>query len=68
MGPILRSSQVKLEGRCELDRIGAGANGVQEAQAPRTEEVRIVERQDSYVVLEVTCSCGNKLHVRCEHG
>ncbi len=68
MAHILRSSQVKLEGRCELDRIVGGAGGVQDAQVPGGEEVRIVERQDSYVVLEVTCSCGNKLHIRCEHG
>jgi hypothetical protein len=68
MGHILRSSQVKLEGRCELGRISTGADGVPSAQAPSAEQVRIAEQQDSYTVLEILCSCGAKLVVRCEHG
>ena len=45
-----------------------GVGGACEAPAPSAEQVRIVERQDSYTVLEVLCSCGAKLYVRCEHG
>jgi len=46
----------------------SGDPGVQETSAPRAEQVRIVERHDDYTVLEVACSCGAKLFVRCEHG
>jgi len=42
--------------------------GGQEAPASGAEQVRIVERHDEYAVLEVTCSCGSKLYVRCELG
>ena len=68
MGHILRSSQVKLEGRRDVGKILSGADGVQGQPGSRTEPVRIVERHDDCTVLEVTCSCGNTLYVRCEHG
>lgn len=67
MGHILRSNQVKLEGRCEVGRIVSGVSGIQETPAQQAEQVRVVEQHDTYAVLEVTCSCGNKLHVRCEY-
>jgi hypothetical protein len=68
MGRVLRSSQVKLEGCCELGRIGTGLDVAGEAPAPSAEQVRIAEQRDSYTVLEILCSCGAKLVVRCEHG
>ena len=67
MGHILRSNQVKLEGQCEVGRIVSGVSAVQEAEAPQIEQVRVVEHHDAYAVLEVTCSCGSKLYVRCEY-
>jgi len=67
MGHILRSNQVKLEGQCEVGRIVSEVSAVQEAEAPKAEQVCVVEQHDTYAVLEVTCSCGSKLHVRCEY-
>ena len=68
MGHILRSSEVKLEGRCEVGRIVPEAAGGQEGPASGPERVQVVERHDEYAVLEVTCSCGSTFYVRCELG
>jgi hypothetical protein len=67
MGHILRRNQVKLEGQCEVGRIVSGISAVQEAETPQAEQVNVVEHHDTYAVLEVTCSCGTKLRVRCEY-
>ena len=45
-----------------------GADVLQETRPQEAGQVQIVERHDDYTVLEVTCSCGSKIYVRCEHG
>lgn len=67
-GRILKSNDVKLEGQFHLD-IGQGnpgsANKRNVTSAPA--RVCIVENYPEFAVIEVTCGCGAKTHIRCEY-
>ncbi len=69
-GRILKSEDVELEGQFLLDiaqiKCAAGEPKKQ-ISAPVTPQVRIIETHPEYAVMEVTCSCGTKMIVRCEY-
>ena len=69
-GQILKSDEVKLEGQLRLNVAQAqaptGGPG-QKRPAITTPQVRIVENQNEFVIIETTCSCGSKTLVRCEY-
>ncbi len=61
-GHILKSNDVKLEGRFHLD-VGQIA-----PEPTKGENVAlIVENHPEFAVIEVSCSCGAKTHIRCEY-
>lgn len=67
-GRILKAEEVKLQGQYHLDiaqpsRNSAGTGKV----VSGVPQVRIVENGAGYAVLEITCRCGTKTHVRCEY-
>ncbi len=67
-GRILKSNNVKLEGQFHLDAgpaVKCPPNERNAASAPA--QVRIVENQPQFAVVEVTCCCGAKTLVRCEY-
>ena len=68
MGHILKSNDVKLEGRFRLD-VGQGVpNSANERNATSSPaQVRIMENHPEFAVLEVACGCGAKIHIRCEY-
>ncbi|MHC4114901.1 MAG: hypothetical protein ACYSSL_06255 [Planctomycetota bacterium] len=65
---ILKGSDVKLEGQFRLD-IGQGnpgsVNKRNVTSAPA--QVCMVENHPEFAVIEVTCGCGAKTHIRCEY-
>ena len=65
---VLKSNDVKLEGRFRLD-VGQGvpttANKRNAASSPP--QVRIVENHPEFAVLELVCGCGAKTNIRCEY-
>ncbi len=67
-GRILKRNDVKLEGQFHLDAANAGLNlpkhGIAASSAPK---VRILENHPEYAVIEVTCSCGAKMSLKCEY-
>ena len=65
---VLKSNNVKLEGRFCLD-VGQGVpNSENERNATSSPaQVRIVENHPEFAVMEVTCGCGAKTHIRCEY-
>ena len=67
-GRILKSNDVKFEGQIHLD---AGKGGMdlprQTIAASSAPQVRISENHTDYAVLEVICSCGSRISVRCEY-
>jgi hypothetical protein len=67
-GRILKESDVKLEGKFTLDIVPDETSSSKEPEKNLVEpKVRIVESQAEYSVLEITCSCGTSLHLRCEY-
>jgi hypothetical protein len=65
---ILRSSDVKLEGRFHLDVDPINIPSPQKkAVNSATPQVHIVESHPEFAVLELTCLCGNKSYIRCEY-
>ncbi len=67
-GHILKSNDVRLEGRFRLDA-GRGVPG--QANAGNVTlaqpQVLVVENHPEFAVMEVTCRCGEKTHIRCEY-
>ncbi|MHC4541473.1 MAG: hypothetical protein ACYS74_17105 [Planctomycetota bacterium] len=69
-GRILKSEDVELEGQYRLD--AAPAKGSETGPVPTQttsvpKEARILENHPEYAVIEVTCSCGARIALRCEY-
>ncbi len=67
-GHILKSDNVKLEGRFRLDIDQDAPNSSNKRNvtlAPA--QVHIVENHPEFAVMEVTCGCGAKTRIRCEY-
>jgi hypothetical protein len=67
-GRILKSSDVKVEGKFTLDVMQIASGSSKQASKPLVEpQVSIVERKSEFSVIEITCSCGEKMKLRCEY-
>ena len=67
-GHILKSNDVKLEGRFHLDAGQDVPNSAHEKNTTLSPaQVRIVENHPEFSVMEVTCGCGAKTYIRCEY-
>jgi len=72
-GHVLKSNEVKLEGRLQLPdisgltspRVNQTKNG---GSALPAQQVRIVDNNPQYAMIEITCSCGMKTYLKCEYG
>ena len=68
-GRILKSRDVKVEGQFQLNLKNAGISTSKNTTSVLTEpQVRIAENQQEFAVIEVTCSCGSKIYIKCEYG
>jgi hypothetical protein len=67
-GRILKSEDIKFEGQFRLNIVpGSPDLPKQTATATSAPKIRMLENHTEYAVLEVTCSCGTKIPVRCEY-
>lgn len=67
-GRILKSNDVKLEGQFHLDMMQTGSHGPKsQAAALSAPKVRVLENHPQYAVIEVTCSCGRKISIKCDY-
>ena len=67
-GRILKSNDVKLEGQFHLDVMKTGSElPGQQVTASSAPQVRILENHTEYAVIEVTCSCGTTMSLKCEY-
>lgn len=48
--------------------VSAGQVGVVAPAASVPQEARVIESNSEYAIIEVTCSCGNKMHIQCNYG
>jgi hypothetical protein len=69
-GRILKSKDVELQGQFLLEPApakGAGAGPAPAQTHPVPKEARILENHPEYAVIEVTCSCGEKMVLQCRY-
>lgn len=65
---ILKESDFKLEGRFTLDIVQTETSSSKEPAERLVEpQVRILESQSEFTVIEITCSCGTSMHLKCEY-
>jgi hypothetical protein len=64
VGHILKRDRVEVEGHFSLGQ-EAPHPGVDAVEG--VEQARIIEQQEGYSVVELVCSCGRKMQIRCEH-
>ena len=63
VGKIIRKDQVRLAGSCRIgDASAARGRGEKPAQ------VRVIGQTDDSAVIEVACSCGKRIQIRCALG
>ena len=67
-GRILKKSDVKLEGQFTIDIVQPEPGQPKQPGAALAEpQVRIVESRPEFAVIEITCSCGTGMYLRCEY-
>jgi len=69
-GRILRSDEVELDGQYQLGLLTDKSEvhrPERVAAVARVPEARIVENNPGFAVMEVTCSCGAKVCVKCDY-
>ena len=68
MGRILKSGNINLQGLLKLDgvQVGLGRPKTKDASAVKPQAC-IVENSSDFAVIEITCSCGAKTHLRCNY-
>ena len=65
---ILKGSEVKVEGKFTLEVTQVEQETPQETSTGLIEpQVRIVQSESEFSVIEITCSCGESLNLRCEY-
>ncbi len=65
---IIKKSNVKLEGKFTLDIVQPEPDQPKQPGTALVEpQVRIVENQPEFAVIEITCSCGTGMSLKCEY-
>ena len=70
MAQIIRSDEVEMEGRFCLGQSRTGTQVMEESvthEFGSIGQAEVVEVTDQYSVIQVRCTCGHVLLVRCEH-
>lgn len=64
---ILRSDDVKVEGRFQLNVEQAHKTEKRGTKDEGRRMARIVENHTEFAVIEITCCCGARTYLRCEY-
>lgn len=65
---ILKGSDVKVEGKFTLDVVQVESDSSKTTATALVEpQVRIVKSESEFSVIEITCSCGEKINLRCDY-
>jgi len=68
MGHILKADEVKLEGQFHLDLVQVKPRSPESKSSALEPAVSMVENHPEFAVMEITCSCGTRMFLRCEYG
>ena len=66
-GHILKSSNVKLEGKFYLDIANERQSSLKKNAVSSKPQVHILENHPDFAVIEITCTCGTKTSLKCEY-
>jgi hypothetical protein len=67
-GRILKGNQVNIEGKYQLGLSQANHSSPENMNTMlKSPQVRIIENNAGYVVIQVTCSCGEQITLRGEY-
>jgi hypothetical protein len=64
---ILKGQEVKLEGQVQLELLRAKPSLMKEEGASSTLRARMIENRPEFATIEITCSCGTTIYLRCEY-
>ncbi len=67
---ILKADSFEISGIYKITLTGSQgtpASGPVPSQPQFQPEANVVERHPEYAVIEITCSCGSKMYVRCDY-
>lgn len=62
---VLKADNVTFEGQVQLDVKNKNSRQQKAGSAPVTARVNVVEKCAEYVIIEMACTCGKKIHVKC---
>jgi hypothetical protein len=69
-GHIIKSGDVELDGQYHLGLVQGeceASNPAQTNGVTAAPQARIIENHADHAVIEVACSCGAKVHLRCDY-
>jgi hypothetical protein len=66
-GHILRSDEVRLEGQLNLSVLQSEPRHTSTAMNAGAQTASIVQSHPEFAVIEITCSCGATMYLRCEY-
>jgi len=64
---VLKKDKVKVGGSIQLEGGTGGGNSGSTPSGTAAQQARIVESNNEYAIIEITCSCGQKTHVQCNY-
>ena len=65
---ILKGSEVKVEGKFTLDVTKIEQDSPKNPSMNLVEpQVRVLQSESEFSIIEITCSCGELLNLRCEY-
>ena len=66
---ILKSKDVEFKGRflLNVEQTATNSAGKQANMPLITGQVRIVEKNPQFAMIEVTCSCSTKTYIKCDY-
>jgi hypothetical protein len=67
-GQILKANDVKVQGTFHLDVEQSSKKPTSTGKITSAPQVCIIESNTEFAVMEIICSCGTKIRVRCEYG
>jgi hypothetical protein len=64
---VLKKDKVKVGGSVQLESVAGGVESSSGPAGSAAQQARIVESNNEYAIIEITCSCGQKTHVQCNY-
>ena len=64
---LLKSENVVLKGQFHLDTVQTASTATNVKNAASPPQANVVETNPEFTIIELTCGCGGKTRIKCEH-